>query len=273
MNVILVICVTLFVLIPAESHGETITYYISNGSEPFPPSMLESAFNSWEILNDGLNFVEGNHGSMSLIFKNNLSNKLGEALCISNPYMERCFVFVALRAHDCNDELVYLEEQFLTNIVSHELGHVLGINHSSDKDHLMFGYAMADDNMQGYAIPDKLPEWFVGEEEVYSNMTLIESKLKPLQKIVESKNNTHVSYMRDVTYMDGLKTQMENMISGSEPDKQRLKMYQNVIQGYESSISRYDEFMIEYEPILDEYERLSMLYSEIQNTYQCFPYN
>ena len=75
---------------------------------------------------------------------------------------------VVLEQPNCRDNPVAYGPGMIRNIIAHEFGHNLGLGHTNDELHLMFGTMPPPPpglfDSLGYNVPEEVPEYLVGEK-------------------------------------------------------------------------------------------------------------
>lgn len=121
---------------------------------------VQRAFDAWQKINPGLRFAEGGIPDVRLKWSMEPgSDWVGLAECTRTPLDTYCTVTAAVGGTSCSGEYVQAESNDLTNTLMHEIGHVLGIGHTMDMDHIMFSRVDPMDPLdeKGYEVPEPLP--------------------------------------------------------------------------------------------------------------------
>lgn len=149
-------------------------------------SAIESAFNTWEMLNPKLNYERvDSDGDIQLQFdKNVLDDILGYAMlyCYND-----CIIHVSLGAFDCNSKWSHITKDSLRNTMMHEIGHTLGLVHSQDSQNLMYSYGIqTDDDFHdlGYRIPQNLQSetYTIGEVKIIADIDSAHDRIEKALK-------------------------------------------------------------------------------------------
>ena len=143
---------------------------------PNPPAYLNAthaAFQSWSDLNPELRFVWAERDPTVYIhWAEYHPGYLGVAWCLW------CIGFDAVMevvpyGYDCKGTRIYYTPESIQDTVAHELGHLLGLAHHTDPDHLMYGndtHAQDPFATLGYNIPAGMSDLFVGEAELLDDL-------------------------------------------------------------------------------------------------------
>jgi|SaaInlV_200m_DNA_6_1039755.scaffolds.fasta_scaffold07417_2 hypothetical protein len=152
---------------------------------------VDDALNSWMNLNPNLEFkmVQDSQDADIVIFWVNAipfgSHSMGitKSDIIQDYYgqiiSQNHKITIDLVDADCNGEPIFWDKDTVIDVIKHEIGHTLGLNHSSIENHLMFD---PDDgvvglNTLGYSIPKKSTiENHIGEREIQNESERLNKK-------------------------------------------------------------------------------------------------
>ena len=81
---------------------------------------------------------------------------------------------------DCNGSKIFWSKESITDTIKHEIGHVLGLDHSSDVNHLMYDPDDGINNMPtlGHVIPSITDNYYIGQKEMVKQADILEIKYK-----------------------------------------------------------------------------------------------
>ena len=187
---------------PAESaptYGRSALICITYGYEQPPEGWLGEAgisaahgmvvreavrdgFEAWSELNPLFWFVEAGEGyEVAVRWIDFDGESLGWACrdCLGqDPVMG-----ISLYRTDCRGDPVVHGFGMVRNTVAHELGHILGLYHYPHEGHLMWGddeFVQDPFDARGYAVPENLPEWVEGAEEMDARIKFLDAELARL---------------------------------------------------------------------------------------------
>ena len=172
---------------------------------------------------------------------------------INNHY---CIVDVYLGEDDCNENYVQQDVNAVTEIIMHEIGHTLGLNHHSDENHLMYGddeFVELQFNTLGYNIPEQLDNFYIGQKSLIPQ----EEKLDTETKQLEEK----LSYQE---------IQYDNIYSQYQLYTEKTLSEQE----YNEAIRLYEKLIIEENKLdatIEEYNQLVEKQTLLINKMNCFP--
>lgn len=161
-----------------------------------------------------------------------------------------CNILVDLADLDCNDNPIYWDKDTVTNIIKHEIGHVLGLDHSSDENHLMYSPddGLIDFDDLGYVIPDRTEWIYVGYKEINTDYELLDSKLSREQskydeyykqyEYYEGKTLNQNEYQKAQKMYDNLNSQREKINTIVED----VSIYVDKMNCFADKTNRYDPY-------------------------------
>ena len=189
------VVVALVISPPAESSvvtdGDVRIVYYSVDVTPqvpdptIPPVSLEKAIAVWKKANSDLLFVQSDMANNYIKWNRHTSEEhSGLTTCDSATYQHRidCVLDITL-GMDCGGNYNQFSEKAVTLIIAHEIGHVLGLNHTGDEGHLMGGRSNVQDDFDtnGYVIPDDFRGWLIDLEKIHQQVQEINDTIYDLQ--------------------------------------------------------------------------------------------
>ena len=154
--------------------------------------------------------------------------------CLENePLME-----IILYSYDCEGGRIYYEPDYIRNTVAHELGHILGLDHHTDRTHLMYGpeYQVDPYETYGYVVPDMLEELYVGEAGLDDLIQMLESELDGMGAELDRLGNT-----------------LDDLLAQADFDGTTYFGTPGQVSQYKSTFAKYDAMRDEYVAAYDEY--------------------
>ena len=143
---------------------------------------VRDGFEAWAEINPGVLFGETDENPVVTIRWLEPSGDYHGLACVG-CVGDGAYIEVALYWIDCRGDPVAYGPGLIRNIIAHEFGHNLGLDHTDDEDHLMAGEDPLPGPFDdlGYAIPERLPEWLAGAEELDARLESAESDLERLK--------------------------------------------------------------------------------------------
>ena len=177
-------------------------------NEQIPVDALKKAISSWEKSNPHLEFIQSERSNIEIKWQKYASlTHTGLATCNSVLFgiLTHCVLEISVGAEDCNSDFIQNDENMVTNILMHEIGHSLGLGHSSEKNHLMYSTESPEISFdsKGYAIPERFEELFVGQQQLLVDQHELELDIKSLDAEITREQSQYDEYYEQYEYYEG----------------------------------------------------------------------
>jgi hypothetical protein len=198
--------------IVTKNEPKTIYYSIQEipdlPDKQIPLTALHKALDSWESSNPNLDFVESNNPVIEIRWQVYASEThSGLATCNSALFgiLNHCILDISVGDEDCSGNYVQNDENMVSNIIMHELGHALGLGHSTDKSHLMYSdeLPMTNFDSQGLTVPSKFEELYVGQKSLLDQDNEIRNQIELLNKKISRAKSQYDEYYKQYEFYNG----------------------------------------------------------------------
>ncbi len=173
-----------------------------------PINALKKAIETWEAIKPNLEFIQSENANMEIRWQVYASSThTGLATCSSTLFgiLSHCVLDISVGDDDCNGNFVQDDENMVTNILMHEIGHVLGLGHTSEIDNLMFSTESPQISFdtKGYAIPDRFEELYVGQRAILQQEKEIRAEIESLDIKILREQSQYDEYYKQYEYYEG----------------------------------------------------------------------
>ena len=172
-----------------------ITYYVNPlpdiPDKQIPILALGQAITQWENDNN-LVFSEVSNSPFITInwLEYEQKDHVGMATCdYVNENITICILDITLGADDCTGEYVQKTVNTVSNTIMHEFGHAFGLEHHVSEEHLMYGhdeFLEINFDDRDYNIPEKFPEYYVGQEELENVYHVSMEKIDTMDREIDA---------------------------------------------------------------------------------------
>ena len=173
-----------------------------------PVDALKKAIQTWEASNPNLEFIQSKNSNIEIRWQTYASSThTGLATCSSVLFgiLNHCVLEISVGVKDCNGNFVQDDENMVTNILMHEIGHTLKLGHTSEIDHLMYSTQSPQISFdtKGYVIPDRFEELYVGQKTLVQQEKEIRAELELLDIKILREQSQYDEYYKQYQYYDG----------------------------------------------------------------------
>jgi len=173
-----------------------------------PVDALMKAIENWEKSNPNLEFIPSDNSNIEIKWQKYASTThTGLATCNSVLFgiLSHCVLDISIGSEDCNSNFVQNDENMVVNILMHEIGHALGLGHTSEENHLMYSTESPEINFdtKGYLVPDRLEELYVGQKLLLVQEKEIQSEIEALDVKIKREQSQYDEYYKQYEFYEG----------------------------------------------------------------------
>ncbi len=173
-----------------------------------PVDALKKAIETWESINPNLEFIQSENSNIEIRWQTYASSThTGLATCSSVLFgiLSNCVLDISVGVEDCNGNFVQDDENMVTNILMHEIGHSLKLGHTSEIGHLMYSTQSPEIifDTKGYAVPDRFDELYVGQQILVQQEKEIRAELESLDIKISREQSQYDEYYKQYEYYEG----------------------------------------------------------------------
>ena len=195
-----------------SSENEIIYYSFDDvpsiPDKQIPIDALKKAIETWEASNPNLEFIQSENSNIEIRWQAYASSThTGLATCSSVLYgiLNNCVLDISVGVEDCNGNFVQDDENMVANILMHEIGHALGLGHTSETGHLLYSTESPQISFdtKGYVIPDRFEELYVGQKAIVQQEKEIRAELESLDIKISREQSQYDEYNKQYQYYEG----------------------------------------------------------------------
>lgn len=195
------------------SNENRIVYYSFENipdvpDKQIPINALNKAIETWETNNPDLEFIQSENSNIEIRWQKFASpTHTGLATCNTVLFgiLSHCVLDISIGDEDCNGNFVQNDENMVTNILMHEIGHALGLGHTSEEGHLMYSDENPEINFnaKGFVVPDRFEELYVGQHALLKQEKELRAELGKLDVKISREQSQYDEYYKQYEYYEG----------------------------------------------------------------------
>jgi len=195
-----------------QSENEIVYYSFEDvpsiPDKQIPVNALKKAIETWEASNPNLDFIQSENSNIEIRWQTYASSThTGLATCSSVLFgiLNHCVLDISVGVEDCNGNFVQNDENMMANILMHEIGHALGLGHTSETDHLLYSTQSPQIifDTKGYVIPDRFEELYVGQKSLVQQEKEIRAEIESLDIKISREQSQYDEYYKQYQYYEG----------------------------------------------------------------------
>ena len=195
-----------------QSENEIVYYSFEDvpsiPDKQIPVNALKKAIETWEASNPNLDFIQSENSNIEIRWQTYASSThTGLATCSSVLFgiLNHCVLDISVGVEDCNGNFVQNDENMVANILMHEIGHALGLGHTSETDHLLYSTQSPQIifDTKGYVIPDRFEELYVGQKAIVQQEKEIRAEIESLDIKISREQSQYDEYYKQYQYYEG----------------------------------------------------------------------
>lgn len=186
-----------------------------------PVNAVNKAISSWESNNPQLKFIKSENTNIEIKWqKYSSSTHTGLATCNSVLFgmLSHCVLNISVGSVDCNVNFIQHDENMVSNILMHEIGHALKLGHTNETGHLMYSYESPQDSFDnmGYVIPPRFDELYVGQNLLLEEKQKVTTEIESLEKKLSDEKLLYDKFLKEYQYYEDKSLSSDEYLDATE---------------------------------------------------------